>query len=264
MTRYDFKVHPLADLFPMMSPEEFKKLKDDMRRNGQLQPIVLDRTGEILLDGRNRLKVCRELGIDPLIEKRGDRPGTALGFIHCSDGDFIWSQNILRRHLDEDQRAAIAQKWSDTEKEAAKERQRQNLKRGDVKPEVLDSSPRGKTRELLAKKADVSTHKIQQVEMVAKHKPELLPKIESGEVKLKDAVKEIKTKPEPRIFDEQFVLSCLLKEWEVSVEKHWPKNRELTPVIRKVYALATYFEKLQKVRSAELQKKVQAVGVGVQ
>jgi hypothetical protein len=52
-------------------------------------------------------------------------------------------------------------------------------------------------RKAIAAKAQVSEHKVRQVETVAKHRPELLPKVESGAVKLKDAVKIITVHSEP-------------------------------------------------------------------
>ena len=39
--RERYKVHPIADLFPMMSDEELAKLGEDIRKNGQRVPILL-------------------------------------------------------------------------------------------------------------------------------------------------------------------------------------------------------------------------------
>jgi hypothetical protein len=62
-------------------------------------------------------------------------------------------------------------------------------------------------------------------------------------------------------FNEQRVLLQLFNNWEKGVEKTWPRNRDLTPVIRKVYAFASYLEGLQRVRTAELRKNVDAIGL---
>ena len=53
--RVHLKVHPAADLFPLMSEAELQALADDLKRTGKLQhSIVLTEDGR-LLDGRNRL-----------------------------------------------------------------------------------------------------------------------------------------------------------------------------------------------------------------
>ncbi len=64
----EYQVHTFADLFPMIPQTEFKKLKADMEKNGQIEPIVLfnDFGVDVLLDGRNRLKVCNELVCCPV------------------------------------------------------------------------------------------------------------------------------------------------------------------------------------------------------
>ena len=48
------ELHPLADLFPMMTDEELDELGEDMLKLGQREPIWLYE-GKIL-DGRNRYR----------------------------------------------------------------------------------------------------------------------------------------------------------------------------------------------------------------
>jgi hypothetical protein len=71
------KVHPAAELFPLMSPEELKALGEDIVENGMTQPITLwypgegrgpvgtkyfEQKGVVLLDGRNRLDALEAVG----------------------------------------------------------------------------------------------------------------------------------------------------------------------------------------------------------
>lgn len=94
------KAHEYADLFPMMNDEELKNLVSDLKRKGQSNPIML-LDGKIL-DGRNRYKACMIAGLDPkLDEYKGTDP---LGF--------VVSHNLIRRHLDESQRAMVAAKMA--------------------------------------------------------------------------------------------------------------------------------------------------------
>lgn len=90
--------HPLADLFPMMDGEAFTDLVDDIRDHGLREPIVL--LGGEVLDGRNRLKACRESGVEPrFAEFHGNDPAA-----------FVISLNLKRRHLSESQRSMVAAK----------------------------------------------------------------------------------------------------------------------------------------------------------
>lgn len=90
------KAHRLAKYFPILEGDEFDLLVDDIKKNGQLEPIVTV-DGEIL-DGINRYRACTKLGIEPRCEKfKGDDPLA-----------YVISLNIRRRHLDPSQRAMLA------------------------------------------------------------------------------------------------------------------------------------------------------------
>jgi ParB-like nuclease domain len=62
--KYPF--HPLADVFPLMQGAEFKDLLEDIKANGQLEPIVLYENK--ILDGRNRYRACQASGVVPTYE----------------------------------------------------------------------------------------------------------------------------------------------------------------------------------------------------
>lgn len=46
--------HPWAEKFPLIEGEEFDALVRDIARNGLRNEIVLDHTGEVLIDFGNR------------------------------------------------------------------------------------------------------------------------------------------------------------------------------------------------------------------
>jgi hypothetical protein len=97
--------HPLANLFPLIEGEEFYKLVDDISKNGLRQRIVLFE-GKIL-DGRNRYLASREAGYtDPNLFQ----PGGSLVEEYNGDNplQYVVSLNLNRRHLTDQQRAAIA------------------------------------------------------------------------------------------------------------------------------------------------------------
>jgi ParB-like nuclease domain len=69
--------HPAAGLFPRMSEEAFGALCDDIRNNGQREPITVTRHNE-LLDGRARWRACARVGVRPVTRRTNDDPWTTV------------------------------------------------------------------------------------------------------------------------------------------------------------------------------------------
>lgn len=93
----DYPIHPAAELFPMMSETEFQAMKEDIRLHGQNDDVLI--WNGTLLDGRNRLRACTELGIDP---GWAELPKT------LDPVAWVLSHNLHRRHLTTAQRAMVA------------------------------------------------------------------------------------------------------------------------------------------------------------
>lgn len=99
-----YKVHPLATKFPLIVGKEFDDFVEAAARAGRLPPV--ETHNGLLIDGRNRLRVQEELarrGIDivvPVIEWEPTGDETVA--------EHIWAVNAHRRHLIDDQRAALA------------------------------------------------------------------------------------------------------------------------------------------------------------
>ncbi len=83
-------VHSACDLFPMIGDDEFAALKADISEHGQREPILLV-DGEVV-DGRNRLRACTELGIEP---KLRNLTAKEAGDVFA----LVMSLNFHRRHL---------------------------------------------------------------------------------------------------------------------------------------------------------------------
>lgn len=110
----EYEIHPAATLFPMMTEEVYQGIKQDIAENGQQDPIVF--WCDQILDGRNRLRACTELGLKPKfleLDKNSD------------PWKYVISHNLHRRHLTTSQRAAVAGKLA-------------TLKHGDVKSQKDD------------------------------------------------------------------------------------------------------------------------------
>lgn len=63
---FEYEAHALANLLPMMKEEEFANHKADIKSQGILQRITLynDGSGLKILDGRNRYKAAKEVGLN--------------------------------------------------------------------------------------------------------------------------------------------------------------------------------------------------------
>jgi hypothetical protein len=110
----ELRFHPLADSFPLMEGEEFDALVADIKANGLREKIDLYE-GKIV-EGRNRYRALRRLGIDPSADpskyfRKAIYAHTIGGEIarHEQSNDdrvraYVISKNIRRRHLTGEQR----------------------------------------------------------------------------------------------------------------------------------------------------------------
>jgi hypothetical protein len=212
-----YRVHPVAAMFPLMEGEDFESLKDSIEVCGQVKAIVVQ--GDVLLDGRNRLRACLALGI---------RAKTMQYDGKISIPNYIRIANIERRNLTEDMRSAICYQifeWDAAQKSLARQKAAGAAQghrgieggRGHKKPLTLNSAsgvsePKTRARDArstagqLAQKANVSRYKAEQTIAVGKAVPDLLEQVKRGEVKLKDAYAQVRAAaPErkPREFNPQ-------------------------------------------------------------
>jgi hypothetical protein len=133
--RVHLRVHPAAELFPLMKdtdPAGLEELASDIEKNGLRAPLVgwASSEGHFLLDGRNRLDALALLGLlhethdhhvglkDWTGTKWSDQPGIAIehkfhDFYDGDDGDpyaIALSLNVHRRHLTPEQRRDLLAK----------------------------------------------------------------------------------------------------------------------------------------------------------
>jgi hypothetical protein len=156
--------HRLAEVFPLLEGKEFEGLCQDIADKGLLEPIWTYE-GKIL-DGRNRYRACLAVGVEPRYrEYTGDDP---VGF--------VISLNLNRRHLNESQRAVIAARLATmvgtTGGRPSKTAQICAVTR-DEAAELLNVSPRLVTA----------------VKAIEREAPELISKIERGEMTAHEAEK---------------------------------------------------------------------------
>lgn len=140
------KVHPAADLFPMLVGVELDRLAESIRINGQIHPVLTWRhptDGLMLIDGRNRVAACEQIGIQARSEEFVGSEKSAL--------DRIVVENLKRRQLKPSQVAMLGpallpmyEAAAKRAQEAARQRSAETVIRrsanGGSKPEGLRES----------------------------------------------------------------------------------------------------------------------------
>lgn len=165
--------HSACELFPMIGDDEFEALKADIRDNGQREPIVLV-DGEVV-DGRNRMRACAELGIEP---KTRNLTRAEAGDVFA----LVMSLNFHRRHLKPHEKGAAIALWLDHHGGGKQ-------KAGRPKKESAQSGPISVTKaaeQLGIPKATAQRH-IAAAEDYKAAAPELRAKVDAGELTPKQA-----------------------------------------------------------------------------
>lgn len=151
----------LYQLLPTLTPKEYADLRDDIRENGVVVPIIQDEHGNVL-DGYHRLRVVAELraeGVaipDPPVVVR---PGMSeLDKIRLAVG-----LNVSRRHLTAFQRTKLGKQVEEAVREAAHDRQVSGLRNvqrpRSGKTSRTTEDPRGTSRDAVAETVGLGTGK---------------------------------------------------------------------------------------------------------
>ena len=191
-----YQPHPVATLFPLLDPasQRYRDLVASISRNGLLTPIVLDGVGRIL-DGRNRLRACKDAKVEPRFVKFSElKLGLNKDHERVGEDEFAFDTNVARRDLTDDQRVAICASYGDYVKANPRGAPRGNINNKPAAKSQLDrtdqlTSSQGATRKKLATKAGVSERKAGQALKVVRKNPALAKRVSSGELRLHEAEK---------------------------------------------------------------------------
>lgn len=173
MQKYEF--HEVANIFPMMTDDEFKELVTSIDHNGQREPIMLYQNK--IIDGRNRYNACIQLDIEPYVQM-WDEQGSLL--------EFVKDKNLNRRQLTQSQKAMVAARMIPLYHAEAKERQMSGLVQyGSV---VAPVHERGRAGDIVGQMVGVSSRYIDQARAVIKSgSDELISAVEKDEIFVKSA-----------------------------------------------------------------------------
>jgi hypothetical protein len=155
-----------------------RALKISIKKNGLRNPIVL-KDGKVV-DGKNRLSACVELGIEPQTVN-WDGEGSVV--------EFVVDMNHNRRNLTKSQKAMIA---LDLKAHYAVEARKRMLSGKKVDPvSKLPQGEKGTARALAAKKLGVSETYVRDAEFLREQSPYLAECVKDGSMTLSQGFREL-------------------------------------------------------------------------
>src|SRR5262245_50445341 len=178
MTKPALRAHPIAELVPYMTPDQYSALLDDIRKHGLRMSVVMYEG--MVLDGRHRARAWYDIHGNWDVPS-GEFKGTMEEAIA-----FVRSHNIKRRHLKPSQiayyEAQAAAFW--------------NPQHGRPK-----KNPRvSQTQRQIAKEAGVDIETIALAAKAVRAAPEVGPYLRDGKISVNRALKVAKL-PEEERFD---------------------------------------------------------------
>lgn len=189
-----YEVHPFADAFPLLDGDEFAELVADIKRNGLREPILLNHSRTVLVDGRNRYRACEAAGAAPTVETLPEQYTQPMIL------DLIVSKNLARRQLNPGQRALMALEYDRFYSEATKvgrpigNAAHAQVAESEKTTPDLESFPRTRNERTSAAKAaavvGASRSAVAQAKAVQRDAPDLAAKVRTGEIALDAADKQ--------------------------------------------------------------------------
>jgi DNA modification methylase len=173
----EYEIHEVANLFPMMREEEFDALCVDIQTNGLITPICLFENK--IIDGRNRYKACRKIGINPQTVNWKGEEGNLV--------NFVISANLHRRHLSSGQRAVLALEFERYFAVEAEKRMKAGVKIEENPPAFLQEGSKGESAEQAAKVLKISQRYVHYAKKLEKDAPDLFEQVKKGEINLSQA-----------------------------------------------------------------------------
>jgi hypothetical protein len=181
MKTTELEFHEIANIFPLMDGEEFLGLKHSIAENGQREPIIIF-NGKII-DGRNRYRVCSELGINPDFCE-WDENGSLV--------EFVWDRNYHRRNLSPGQRAGCSLKFEKQLAKEAKERMTAGINQYSSPTQKFAEGSKGEARKIAATKLGTNRQYVSDMKKLDKEHPEKFAEVMSGEKNIPQVKKEIR------------------------------------------------------------------------
>ena len=189
--------HDYAGLLPDLSTQEYESLKRSIKENGQFSPIITN-CHKVILDGHHRLRICRELGIEPIISvKNVASPDHEKLFIYeCEQ----------RRQLPRYQKIVLELHAQDTRDRIAKAQQNSlaNLKHGSEVPTLEHRELQGRIVERVARNTKFAHGTVSKVKKLLDTAPEnILRKLSTNKISIDKAFNDVEKEQHQKQIEEE-------------------------------------------------------------
>ena len=179
-----------AEYSPQMSKKKWREFVASVANEGILQPIVVTK-GFRVIDGKHRLKAAKELGIENvrvIIEEISEDKIPA----------YITATKLARDDLKSGQKAALVIRlFYEEERMKAKEREARTHFGNTGVPDLDLPEEKGKTHEILAKKAGIGKSSMAYLLAVYRNRPDLFELVFDGSYSINKAYTQMKADEQP-------------------------------------------------------------------
>jgi ParB-like chromosome segregation protein Spo0J len=238
----EIEIHPAVISLPHLSKAEREALEDDIKERGLLNPIIINKKYQCI-DGRARLEImCKNPSVKPLFK-----------IIDISDDEvleYTVRQNLIRRHLNNGQRAVLAVKIYENIKV-----QRKNGKEFTFLGIKVGIGER--SRKSVAKYFSICETILGKTYTIYKNSPELLDAIMEDSITFEAAYNLATGKPETNKASSEQVLNEVSSEAEtneISTEEY-EESEEYGNDTPKTAGIASSDEVQELIRKFEEEKK---------
>ena len=186
----------LSKLVPEMTTDEYEHFVDSVKKSGVQTPIHI-RNDMTILDGRHRVRACKQLGIMEI-------ECLVHSFDKSESIEFVRDTAIERRNLSKAQRVDIVLRTSDlinAIEEEAQKRARGSFKGNQyrvVEESTGADTKKGKTDDILADIAGVGSMTVTRMKKIKREAPEIYEQVVKGEKTISGAYNKLPTTAKPK------------------------------------------------------------------